>query len=198
MAYSVFFKCVDAMATICSMISVKDTIFDSSLLADKTVIASIKLFTRPKGDFLCLLAIYQDWSKNGYSSEWCKSKGIRINALLFAQEIKGKFIEILRKANMIEGVIKENIGEVSDIHIRKCLLHGFLENFAQLQKKESYRTKKRRRLFIHPCSTLTLSKTRPKCVIFEEIKDNTKMCLVSEIEPEWICDFEPSPEAYEY
>lgn len=65
------YKCVDQSLTICSMLSVGNSIFyrpkEKAIHADN----ARKNFFRPGGDHMTLLNVYEQWKETEYSTNWC-------------------------------------------------------------------------------------------------------------------------------
>ena len=65
------YKCVDQSLTICSMLSVGNSIFyrpkEKAIHADNTR----KNFFRPGGDHMTLLNVFEQWKETNYSINWC-------------------------------------------------------------------------------------------------------------------------------
>ena len=61
------FKCVDQIITICSMLSVGNSIFfrpkEKAMHADN----ARKNFFRPGGDHITLLQVFNEWAETGFS-----------------------------------------------------------------------------------------------------------------------------------
>lgn len=77
--------------------------------------------------------------------------------------------------------------------LKKCILNGFFENIAVLQRDGFYVTVSGNiRAKIHPSSVLH-GKYKPNYIIFTEIvqTEQTFLRQVSEISPEWITEIVP-------
>lgn len=65
------YKCVDQALTICSMLSVGNSIFyrpkEKAMHADN----ARKNFFRPGGDHMTLLNVFEQWKETNYSINWC-------------------------------------------------------------------------------------------------------------------------------
>lgn len=65
------YKCVDQIVTVCSMLSVGNSIFyrpkEKAVHADNIR----KNFARPGGDHLALLNVYSMWADTNFSAQWC-------------------------------------------------------------------------------------------------------------------------------
>ena len=65
------YRCIDQIITICSMISVGNSVFfrpkDKKMHADN----ARKAFFRPGGDHLTLLNVYNQWREYNESAQWC-------------------------------------------------------------------------------------------------------------------------------
>mmetsp|Transcript_12114 Transcript_12114/g.8453 ORF Transcript_12114/g.8453 Transcript_12114/m.8453 type:complete len:139 (+) Transcript_12114:707-1123(+) len=65
------YKCVDQVLSICSMLSVGNSIFfrpkEKAMHADN----ARKNFFRPGGDHITLLTVFEQWKETDYSVQWC-------------------------------------------------------------------------------------------------------------------------------
>lgn len=187
------YKCVDQIMTICSMLSVGNSIFyrpkDKMMHAD----TARQAFYKPGGDHLALLNVYSQWEENECSSQWCNDHYIQIRSMRRARDIKEQLKGLLERVEIDPE--DESLSEYSDdqnTNIRKCITAGFFYHCAKLQKNGSYRTVKfAQNVKIHPSSMLF--KSQPDCLIYHELVLTTQeyMRNVIEIKPEWLIEIAP-------
>lgn len=81
--------------TICSMLSVGNTVFyrpkDRQMHAD----TAKKTFYRPGGDHLTLLNVYNMWVETNESAQWCTEHYLQVRALRKARDVKEQLSSLL-------------------------------------------------------------------------------------------------------
>ena len=193
MIMSETYKCVDQIITICSMLSVGNSIFyrpkDKSLHAEN----AHKNFVRPGGDHIRLLAVYKQWKETNYSSQWCMESFIQVRSMRKARDIKEQLVELCKRVEI--DYENEELSKVQDdlyTNVRLCLTSGFFYNTARLQKSGNYRTlKNSHTIHCHPSSCMF--EALPKWVIYHELVLTSKefMRSVIEIDPKWLLEIAP-------
>lgn len=180
------YKCSEEIITICSMLSVNNTIFyrpkDKQVQADH----ARKNFFRPQGDHLTLLNVYKQWEETGFSKEWCYENFIQYRSMARARDIRDQLVLLLDRVEI------EKTSTDDTEAIRKAIAAGFFFHAAKLQKGGSYKTVKHgETVQIHPSSSLFQS--LPRWVIYHELVFTTKefMRQVIEIKPEWLLEIAP-------
>ena len=187
------YKCVDQIITICSMLSVGNSIFyrpkDKALHADN---ARVNFF-RPGGDHLALLNVYNQWKDTNYSAQWCYETFIQIRSMRRARDIKEQLLEICERVEIDSADPELSVYEDEfNTNIRKCITAGFFYNVAKLGKNGNYRTvKNSHSVLVHPSSMLF--KEEPEWVIYHELVLTSKeyMRNVIEIKAEWLLEVAP-------
>ena len=187
------YKCVDQIITICSMLSVGNSIFyrpkDKALHADN---ARVNFF-RPGGDHLALLNVYNQWKDTNYSAQWCYETFIQIRSMRRARDIKEQLLEICERVEINSADPELSVYEDEfNTNIRKCITAGFFYNVAKLGKNGNYRTvKNSHSVLVHPSSMLF--KEEPEWVIYHELVLTSKeyMRNVIEIKAEWLLEVAP-------
>eukprot|EP01017_Pseudomicrothorax_dubius_P051024 TRINITY_DN9751_c0_g2_i2.p1 TRINITY_DN9751_c0_g2~~TRINITY_DN9751_c0_g2_i2.p1 ORF type:complete len:432 (-),score=102.16 TRINITY_DN9751_c0_g2_i2:111-1406(-) len=187
------FKCVDQVLSICSMLSVGNSIFyrpkDKQLHADNARLN----FARPGGDHLALLHVYNQWAESNFSTQWCFENFIQVRSMRRARDIKEQLTEICKRVEI--DVADSNLSVYEDefnTNIRKCFTAGFFYNAARITRTGGYRTlKNSHSVMIHPSSMLF--KEEPEWVVFHELVFTSKefMRNVLEIKPDWLLELAP-------
>ena len=187
------YKCVDQAITICSMLSVGNSIFyrpkDKALHADNAKLN----FYRPGGDHLALLNCYNQWKETNYSAQFCYENFVQIRSMRRARDIKDQLIDLCERVEIDTKDPELSIFEDEyNTNIRKAITAGYFYNGAKYQKNGFYKTvKSNRQVQIHPSSLLM--KDQPEWVLYHELVYTSKeyMRNVLEIEPEWLIEIAP-------
>lgn len=187
------FKCIDQILTICSMLSVGNSIFfrpkEKAIHADN----ARKNFFRPGGDHIALLTVYEQWKETEYSQQWCFDSFIQVRSMKRARDIKEQLIELCKRVEIDHA--DPNMSVVDDdiySNVRKAITSGFFYNTAKLQKSGNYKTlKNAHTVSIHPSSSMF--EALPKWIIYNELVFTTKefMRNVIEINPDWLLEIAP-------
>ena len=188
-----YYRCVDQMITISSMLSVGNAIFfrpkDRAMHADN----AHKSFHRPGGDHMTLLNVYEQWKETDFSSQWCYENFIQARSMKRARDIKEQLIEMCKRVEI--DLQDESLSVVDDdlySNVRKAITSGFFYNTAKLQRSGDYRTlKNAHTVSIHPSSSLR--DFEPKWILFHELVFTTKEFMRStiEIEGDWLLEIAP-------
>lgn len=181
------FLCSEEIITICSMLSVNNSIFyrpkDKAIHADNARIN----FHKPFGDHLTLLNVYNQWKETNYSMQWCFENFIQHRSMKRARDVRDQLLGLLERVE-IEPKSNENDTDA----IRKCVASGFFYHTSKLQKGGTYRTVKHNQsVQIHPTSALF--QQMPRWVIYHELVFTTKefMRQIIEIKPDWLLEIAP-------
>ena len=187
------FKCVDQVVTICAMLSVGNTVFyrpkDKIMHADNAKLN----FSRPGGDHLALLNVFNQWKDTNYSEPWCFDNYIQVRSVRRARDVKDQLSKICDRVNI--DFKDPNLSTYEDeygTNIRKCFVTGFFYNASRLTKNGMYRTvKNSHTVMIHPSSLLF--KVQPEWVIYHELVLTTKeyMRNVITVDPMWLLEIAP-------
>jgi len=187
------YKCVDQIVTICSMLSVGNSIFyrpkDKALHADNARVN----FYRPGGDHLALLNVYNQWAEANYSAQWCYETFIQIRSMRRARDVKEQILEICERVEIdAKDPELSQYEDEQNTNIRKCIAAGYFYNVAKLGKNGMYKTvKNSHSVLIHPSSLLF--KEEPEWVIYHELVLTSKeyMRNVLEVKSEWLLEVAP-------
>ncbi|KAG0003789.1 hypothetical protein BGZ80_005733, partial [Entomortierella chlamydospora] len=179
------YHCTEEIASIVSMLSVQNAIFyrprDKKLHADK----ARQNLTKPGGDHLTLLNIWDQWVESNYSIQWCRENFLQHRSMSRARDIRDQMVGLMERT---EVAMVSNPNPSDTAPIRRAITSGFFYNAAKLNRSgDSYRTvKSNQTVVIHPSSSLYQSK--PKWVVYFELVLTSKefMRIVMEIESEWL------------
>ena len=91
---SVHLQCSDEILTIVSMLSVQNVFYrpkEKQELADQKKAK----FNQAEGDHLTLLAVYNSWKNNKFSSNWCYENFVQMRTLKRAQDVRKQLLGIM-------------------------------------------------------------------------------------------------------
>ena len=91
---SVHLGCSEEILTIVSMLSVQNVFYrpkDKQALADQKKAK----FHQIEGDHVTLLAVYNAWKNNKFSSPWCYENFVQIRTLKRAQDVRKQMLGIM-------------------------------------------------------------------------------------------------------
>lgn len=73
------------------------TAFAVCVVQDKQALADQKKakFHQPEGDHLTLLAVYNSWRNNKFSSAWCYENFVQVRTLKRAQDVRKQMLGIM-------------------------------------------------------------------------------------------------------
>ncbi|KAA0725124.1 ATP-dependent RNA helicase DHX8 [Triplophysa tibetana] len=184
---SVHLGCSEEMLTIVSMLSVQNVFYrpkDKQALADQKKAK----FHQPEGDHLTLLAVYNSWKNNKFSSPWCYENFIQARSLRRGQDIRKQMLGIMDRHKL--DVV--SCGKAT-VRVQKAICSGFFRNAAKKDPQEGYRTLiDQQVVYIHPSSALF--NRQPEWVVYHELVLTTKeyMREVTTIDPRWLVEFSPA------
>ena len=184
---SVHLGCSEEVLTIVSMLSVQNVFYrpkDRAPLADQKKAK----FNQPEGDHVTLLAVYNAWKANKFSSAWCFENFIQARTLKRAQDVRKQLMGIMDRHKLDIVSCGSRV-----IQVQRAICSGFFRNTAKKDPQEGYRTLTDGHVvFIHPSSALF--HRQPEWVIFHEVVATTKeyMREVTSIDPRWLVEFAPS------
>ncbi|KAF8979359.1 hypothetical protein BGZ46_005524 [Entomortierella lignicola] len=184
------YHCTEEIASIVAMLSVQNAVFyrpkDKKLHADK----ARQNLTKPGGDHLTLLNIWDQWVEANYSIQWCYENFLQHRSMSRARDIRDQMVGLMERT---EVAMVSNPNPADTAPIRKAITSGFFYNAAKLTRSgDSYRTvKSSQTVMIHPSSSLYQSK--PRWVVYFELVLTSKefMRVVMEIEGEWLKEVAP-------
>eukprot|EP01064_Diplonema_japonicum_P034745 TRINITY_DN7309_c1_g1_i2.p1 TRINITY_DN7309_c1_g1~~TRINITY_DN7309_c1_g1_i2.p1 ORF type:complete len:917 (+),score=210.20 TRINITY_DN7309_c1_g1_i2:257-2752(+) len=189
------YECSDQIVTICSMLSVGNSIFhvprDKKFLAE----SALRNFFKGGGDHLALCNIYEEWNDASFSEAWCYENYIQVRSMRKARDIRDQMVMLAERAEI--DLVREGGTE----NILKCITAGFFYHTARRNKDgRSYKTVKNPMdVWIHPGSYLAPRHEKdekyeaPRWVVYHELVQTTKefMRHVVEIRPEWLVEIAP-------
>ncbi len=183
---SVELQCADEALTIVAMLSVQNVFYRPK---EKQAQADAKKakFHQVEGDHLTLLAVYQAWKQQNYSSPWCYDNFIQARSMRRAQDIRKQLLALMDRFHL--GV--QSCGTHYN-QIRKALVAGYFAHAAKKDPTEGYKTLvDAQAVYIHPSSALF--QKNPEWVVYHELVLTTKeyMREVTAIEPAWLLELAP-------
>jgi len=184
---SVSLNCSDEILTIVSMLSVQNVFYRPK---EKQAIADQKKakFNQPEGDHLTLLAVFNSWRNNKFSSAWCYENFVQQRTLKRSQDVRKQLLGIMDRHKL--DVV--SCGK-STTRVQKAICSGFFRNAAKKDPQEGYRTLVDAQMVsIHPSSALF--HRQPEWVVFHEVVQTTKEYLreVTTIDPKWLVEYAPA------
>jgi pre-mRNA-splicing factor ATP-dependent RNA helicase DHX16 len=185
------YGCVDEVISIMSMLGESGALFyrpkDKKLYADK----AREAFTRPGGDQLTLLEIWNQWVDTDFSRQWCQENFLQYKSLARARDVRDQLVRLCDRVEI--EVRAAGSGDEGATNIQKAITAGFFAKVATLNRSgDSYRTlHSKQTVFIHPSSVLY--KTKPKWLIYNELvltsKEFMRNCMP--IYPRWLREVAP-------
>ncbi|KAK9375734.1 P-loop containing nucleoside triphosphate hydrolase protein [Lipomyces chichibuensis] len=185
------YGCVEEVLSIIAMLGEASSLFyrpkDKKLHADK----AREAFTRPGGDHLSLLEIWNEWVDTEFSQAWAAENFLQYKSLCRARDVRDQLSRLCDRV----GVKLSSAGtqENGVVNIQKSITSGFFVNTARLTRNgESYRTvKTSQTVYIHPSSVLY--KKKPKWILYHELvltsKEFMRNCM--SIQPPWLIEVSP-------
>ena len=180
-------QCSDEILTIVSMLSVQNVFYrpkEKQQLADQKKAK----FNQEGGDHLTLLAVFNNWRNNKFSSAWCYENFVQQRTLKRAQDVRKQLLGIMDRHKL--DVV--SCGK-SSARVQKAICSGFFRNAAKKDPQEGYRTLVDSQMVsIHPSSALF--HRQPEWVVFHEVVQTTKEYLreVTTIDAKWLVEFAPA------
>ncbi|XP_034668126.1 ATP-dependent RNA helicase DHX33 [Drosophila subobscura] len=179
--------CMEEMLRLVSVLS-SDNIFISSIAKNELASLAHAKFSSKHGDHLTLLNVFNLFLKTEQQKVWCHDNYLNYRSLIYARNICRQLSEISERLGL-------TINSSENIELfKKCLLSGFFENIAILQKDGSYLTcSGNLKAKIHPSSVFHL-KYKPKCILFTHFvqTDSNYLRLVTDIHMDWAKELVPS------
>ncbi|XP_052850765.1 ATP-dependent RNA helicase DHX33 isoform X2 [Drosophila gunungcola] len=180
------FGCMEEILSLVSVLS-SDHVFVSN--SDKNEMAALAhaKFQSKHGDHLTLLNVFNAFCKTEKPKMWSHDNYLNLRSLTYARNVRRQLAEISERLNLV-------FNSSDDIEmLKKCILNGFFENIAVLQRDGFYITVSGNiRAKIHPSSVLH-GKYKPNYILFTEIvqTEQTFLRQVTEICIEWITEIVP-------
>jgi len=186
------YDCVEDVLTICSMLSVNNTIFYRP--KDKLVHADTahRNLWHPTGDHLTLLNVYRQWRDAEYSADWCFENFFQLRSLKRCRDIRDQLVNMLSRVEIELDETSEEQRATDDVAIRKSFTAGFFYHVARLDKTGCYKTiKHSQQVHMHPSSCL--AQELPRWLLYHELVLTNKafMRQVIEIDPGWLVECAP-------
>lgn len=184
---SVSLQCSEEILTIVSMLSIQNVFYrpkEKQALADQKKAK----FNQAEGDHLTLLAVYNSWKNNKFSSAWCYENFVQMRTLKRAQDVRKQLVGIMDRHDLDMVSCGKNVARA-----QKAICSGFFRNASKKDPQEGYRTLVDSQVvYIHPSSSLF--NRQPEWVIYHELVQTTKeyMREVTTIDPKWLVEFAPS------
>jgi ATP-dependent RNA helicase DHX8/PRP22 len=183
---SVEMGCSDEILTIVAMLSVQNVFYRPKEKQQQADQKKAK-FHQPEGDHLTLLAVYEAWKNNNYSSPWCFENFVQARSLRRAQDVRKQLLTIMDRYKLDIMSCGKNYNKV-----RKAICSGFFVHAARKDPQEGYKTLvEGQPVYIHPSSALF--QRNPDWVIYHELVMTTKeyMREVTTIDPKWLPELAP-------
>ncbi|XP_032776341.2 ATP-dependent RNA helicase DHX8 [Daphnia magna] len=184
---SVHLMCSDEILTVVSMLSVQNVFYrpkDKQQLADQKKAK----FNQAEGDHITLLAVYNSWKNNKFSSAWCYENFVQMRTLKRAQDVRKQLLGIMDRHKLDVVSAGKNTARV-----QKAICSGFFRNAAKKDPQEGYRTLVDGQVvYIHPSSAIF--NRQPEWVVYHELVQTTKeyMREVTVIDAKWLVEFAPA------
>merc|ERR1719266_1721454 len=184
---SVNLQCSDEILTIVSMLSVQNVFYRPK---EKQAMADQKKakFNQAEGDHLTLLAVYNSWKNNKFSSAWCYENFVQMRTLKRCQDVRKQLLGIMDRHKL--DVVSCNKAWQ---RVQKAICSGFFRNAAKKDPQEGYRTLVDSQIVsIHPSSSLF--HRQPEWIVFHEVVQTTKeyMRECTAIDPKWLVEYAPA------
>ena len=187
--------CSDEMLTIVSMLSVQNVFYrpkDKQQLADRKKAK----FNQSEGDHLTLLAVYNAWQKNKFSSAWCYDNFVQMRTLKRAQDIRKQLLAVMDRHRLV--VVSAGHNNSNTDPIRKAICSAFFANVAKQDPSQqgAYRTLvDNQQVSIHPSSALFHRQDNPEWIVYHESVQTSKEYVrqVTAIDnPKWLVQLAPA------
>ncbi|OLL22165.1 Pre-mRNA-splicing factor ATP-dependent RNA helicase-like protein cdc28 [Neolecta irregularis DAH-3] len=183
------YGCVEEVLSIVSMLGEASALFfrpkDKKFHADK----ARQNFTRPGGDHLTLLNIWNQWVETGFSYMWARENFIQHRSLCRARDVRDQLAKLCERVE----VSLCSVGSSEILPIQKAITSGFFPQVSRLQRSgDSYRTvKSNQTVYVHPSSVLY--DQHKKWLLYHELVLTSKeyMRQTMEIRPEWLLEVSP-------
>jgi len=180
--------CTAEILTIVSMLSVPTVFFRPADRAEESDAAREKFFV-PESDHLTLLHVYQQWTMNNYSAEWCRDHFLHVKALRKVREIRSQLLDIMKQQKLM--VV--SCGTNWDV-VRKAITSAYFHNAAKLKGVGQYvNLRSGMPCHLHPTSALYGLGSTPDYVVYHELVMTSKeyMRCVTQTEGTWLAELGP-------
>eukprot|EP00756_Hemistasia_phaeocysticola_P012782 Hpha_TRINITY_DN15227_c1_g8::TRINITY_DN15227_c1_g8_i2::g.65300::m.65300/K12813/DHX16; pre-mRNA-splicing factor ATP-dependent RNA helicase DHX16 len=190
------YKCSDQIVTVCSMLSVGNSIFHVPREKRRLAQSTLRSFYKGGGDHLALCNVFEEWADAEYSEAWCHENYVQIRSMRRARDIRDQMCMLCERAEVWP---LQRDGGNEDV--LKCIAAGFFCHTAKRNRDgKSFKTVKNpQEVWIHPGSYLAPRHEKdeqyspPKWVIYHELVLTSKeyMRQVIEIQPQWLVEIAP-------
>lgn len=180
---SVNYKCSSEIITIVSMLSVPPVFYRPKEHEEEADAVREKFFV-PESDHLTLLNSYLQWSRNGYSTQWCEDHYINPKSMKKAAEIREQLVDIMRQLRLPV----ETCGTEWDV-VRETICGSYFHNAAKLKGIGEYvNLLNGMPCNLHPGSALYGLGYTPDYVVYHELVMTSKeyMHCVTAVNAEWL------------
>uniref|UniRef100_A0A060TCL8 RNA helicase n=1 Tax=Blastobotrys adeninivorans TaxID=409370 RepID=A0A060TCL8_BLAAD len=185
------YGCVEEVLSIIAMLGESGSLFfrpkDKRMHADR----AREAFSRPEGDHLSLLEIWNQWVETGYSYQWAQENFLQYKSLARARDVREQLEHLCERVEI--QVRGSGSGGDALVNIQKAISAGFFPNSARLNRAgDSYKSvRMNQTVHIHPSSVLFGQ--RPKWVLYHELvltsKEFMRNCM--QLKPEWLAEVAP-------
>ena len=182
-------NCIEEVLSITAMLQESSSLFyrpkDRAFHADQ----ARQGFTKPGGDHLTLLNIWNQWTDTNFSHQWARENFLQYKSLCRARDVRDQLSKLCERVEIeVTGYSNRD-----SVPVQKSLCAGFFYNSAKLGRDgQSYRgLKSGQSVYIHPSSTLF--EKGVKYVLYYELVLTSKEYIrsVLEIRPEWLTQVAP-------
>ena len=178
------YDCIEEVLSITAVLQESSSLFyrpkDKAFHADQ----ARQSFTKPGGDHITLLNIWNQWVDTNFSYQWSKENFLQHKSLCRARDVRDQLARLCERVE-IQLTGKANSDMTA---VQKALTAGFFYNTARLNRDgQSYRgVKSGQSVYIHPSSTLF--EKGVKYVLYYELVLTSKEYIRSilEIKAEWL------------
>ncbi|KAK9473615.1 mRNA splicing factor RNA helicase [Dipodascopsis tothii] len=185
------YGCSEEVLSIIAMLGEASTLFfrpkDKKMYADK----ARENFTRPGGDHLSLLEVWNEWVDTEFSQVWAAENFLQFKSLKRARDVRDQLARLCDRVEV--ALVSGGAADEGLVNIQKSILSGFFPNTGRLTRSgEAYHTvKTSQTVYIHPSSVLF--KKKPKWILYHELvltsKEYMRNCMP--IQPEWLLEVSP-------
>jgi ATP-dependent RNA helicase DDX35 len=192
------FNCLNEMLTIAAMLTLQGNVFVSHDGGKKQLEAARRRFAVSEGDHLTLYNVYEAFTKNGMTLQFCRDNQLNHKSLVKATSVRKQLAAYLERFN-----IKPSPLASSDIlrvggtplaeRICRCLTTGFFAHVARMKADGSFVTVDgKTTLWAHPSSVFFHRKA--EWVVYTEIMETRGKVYIrdlSSVEMEWLVEYAP-------
>lgn len=186
------YGCVEEVLSIVSMLGEASALFfrpkEKRMFADQ----AREAFTRPGGDHLTLLEIWNQWVETDYSYQWTQENFLQYRSLSRARDVREQLERLCDRVEIEVRSLEEGSSEGME-KIQKSIVSGFFANTAKMSRSgDSYQViKTKQTVHIHPSSVLFSHK--PRWLLYHELvltsKEFMRNCMP--LKPEWLIEVAP-------